>query len=69
MKIEHDYVVGSAKLAKEAGTEHFHLVSSGGVDEHSWFLYQSTKVNATHRTEHYETPRRAFQKLSRLCLF
>ncbi|OQV13359.1 putative Oxidoreductase HTATIP2 [Hypsibius exemplaris] len=43
VKIEHDYVVGSAINAKEGGTRHFHLISAAGVSENSWFLYGQTK--------------------------
>ncbi|CAG7817605.1 unnamed protein product [Allacma fusca] len=42
-KVDHDYVVGSAKLAKAGGCKHFQLVSSGGANKDSWFLYPQTK--------------------------
>lgn len=45
VKIEYDYVIGSAKLALQNGCKHFHLVSSQGVNENSSYLYMKTKVN------------------------
>jgi oxidoreductase len=33
----------SAKLMKEAGINHFHLVTSMGSNANSWFLYPQTK--------------------------
>ena len=46
-KVDHDYVVNSAKTAKDAGCKHFHLVSSQGADGKSSFLYMKTKVIRT----------------------
>ena len=42
-KVDHDYVVGAAKLAKQGGCKQFHLVSSAGANKNSWFLYPRTK--------------------------
>lgn len=42
-RVDHDYVVESAKLAKEGGCRHFHLVSSGRANKNSSFLYLKTK--------------------------
>ena len=42
--MEHDYPIAAAKLAKQGGLQHFHLVSSMGVNENSFLLYGSTKV-------------------------
>jgi len=42
-KVDHDYIVNSAKLAKEHGTKHFNLVSSGGANKNSMFLYMKVK--------------------------
>jgi len=42
-KVDHDYVVNSAKMAKVGGTKHFHLVSSVGANKNSYFLYPKTK--------------------------
>lgn len=41
--MDHDYVVNTAKLAKAGGTKHLHLVSSGGANKDSTFLYMKTK--------------------------
>ncbi|CAG0881436.1 unnamed protein product [Darwinula stevensoni] len=42
-KVDHDYVLNSAKLAKAGGCEHFLLVSSWGANSKSTFLYPRTK--------------------------
>ncbi|CAG7831222.1 unnamed protein product [Allacma fusca] len=42
-QVDHDYVVGSAKLAKAGGCKHFQLVSSAGANKDSCFLYTQTK--------------------------
>lgn len=43
IKIDHDYVLSVAKLAKQGSCSHFNLISSSGANEHSWFLYPQTK--------------------------
>ncbi|CAD5124528.1 DgyrCDS12806 [Dimorphilus gyrociliatus] len=43
-KIDHDYVLESAKLAKDGGCEEFHYVSSAGADKSSMFFYLKTKA-------------------------
>ncbi|RCN42049.1 NAD dependent epimerase/dehydratase family protein [Ancylostoma caninum] len=42
-KVDHDYVVNSAKVAKDQGVKEFILVSAAGSNEKSWFLYPKTK--------------------------
>ncbi|CAI5443181.1 unnamed protein product [Caenorhabditis angaria] len=42
-KVDHDYVVNTAKLAKKHGVKQFILVSSGGANANSPFLYMKTK--------------------------
>ncbi|UJR26588.1 hypothetical protein I4U23_007908 [Adineta vaga] len=42
-RVDFDYIVGAARLAKEAGCKHFHLLSSQGADAHSLFLYTKVK--------------------------
>lgn len=42
-KVDHDYVVNAAKLAKEGGCKHFHLVSSKSANKDAYFLYPKTK--------------------------
>lgn len=42
-RVDHDYVVETAKLAKDGGCQHLHLVSSKGANKDSWFLYTKTK--------------------------
>ncbi|CAJ0575247.1 unnamed protein product, partial [Mesorhabditis spiculigera] len=42
-RVDHDYVVDSAKLAKDNGTKTFCLVSSSGANENSMFFYPKTK--------------------------
>ncbi|XP_066503791.1 oxidoreductase HTATIP2 [Hoplias malabaricus] len=42
-RVDHDYVLKSAELAKTGGCSHFHLESSKGADKTSSFLYLKTK--------------------------
>ncbi|XP_072528262.1 oxidoreductase HTATIP2 [Salminus brasiliensis] len=43
IRVDHDYVLKSAELAKAGGCTHFHLESSKGADKSSSFLYLKTK--------------------------
>ncbi|CAF1578967.1 unnamed protein product, partial [Rotaria sordida] len=42
-RVDFDYVVGVARLAKQEDCKHFHLVSSQGANENSFFLYPQVK--------------------------
>ncbi|XP_022235952.1 oxidoreductase HTATIP2-like isoform X2 [Limulus polyphemus] len=42
-KVDHDYVVNSAKVAKQHGCKHFIFVSSSGANHKSKILYHKTK--------------------------
>ena len=44
MRVDHDYVLKSAELAKAGGCSQFHLESSKGADKGSSFLYLKVKV-------------------------
>jgi len=46
VKIEHDYVVSTAKVAKAAGCKHFNLITAQSPNKNSWFLYPKTKALA-----------------------
>lgn len=46
IKVDRDYVVNSARLAKQGGCKQFHLVTSQGANKSSWFLYPRTKGEA-----------------------
>ncbi|XP_051983987.1 oxidoreductase HTATIP2 [Xyrauchen texanus] len=43
VRVDHDYVLKAAELAKAGGCSHFHLESSKGADKTSSFLYLKTK--------------------------
>ncbi|XP_057371983.1 oxidoreductase HTATIP2-like [Daphnia carinata] len=43
VKVDRDYVVQSAQLAKQAGCKQFHLLTAQGSNKNSWFLYPRTK--------------------------
>ncbi|CAC5397281.1 HTATIP2 [Mytilus coruscus] len=43
IKVDHDYVVNSAAMAKSAGCKHFVFISSYGANKDSSFLYPKTK--------------------------
>ena len=45
-KVDYDYTVGVAKLAKKNGCKEFHLVSSAGANKDSSLLYTKTKGEA-----------------------
>lgn len=45
-KVDFDYVVESAKIAKKNGCKQFHLVSSTGANKNSLFLYPEVKGKA-----------------------
>jgi len=42
-KVDFDYTLESARVAKKMGVKQFHLVSSAGVDKNSMFLYPQVK--------------------------
>lgn len=42
-KVDYDYIVGSAQVAKKNGCKHFHLVSSAGADKNAYLLYPKVK--------------------------
>ena len=46
IKVDRDYVVESAKLAKNGGCKQFHLVTGQGSNKKSFFLYPKTKGEA-----------------------
>ncbi|KAJ8416213.1 hypothetical protein AAFF_G00382350 [Aldrovandia affinis] len=43
IRVDHDYVLNSARLAKAGGCSHFNLESSKGADKASGFLYLRVK--------------------------
>ncbi|KAL2089071.1 hypothetical protein ACEWY4_015970 [Coilia grayii] len=43
IRVDHDYVLKSAELAKAGGCSHFNLESSKGADKNSSFLYLKVK--------------------------
>lgn len=43
VRVDHDYVLKSAELAKAGGCSQFHLESSRGADKNSGFLYLKVK--------------------------
>ncbi|KAJ2821783.1 Oxidoreductase htatip2 [Coemansia furcata] len=42
-KVDHDYVLSAARACKEAGVEHYSIVSSAGANKSSRFLFTRTK--------------------------
>jgi len=45
-RVDHDYVVNSAQLAKNGGCSQFHIISSVGANKDSSFLYVRAKVRS-----------------------
>lgn len=46
VKVDRDYVVQAAKLAKEGGCKQFHLVTAQGSNKDAFFLFPKTKGQA-----------------------
>ena len=46
MRVNHDYIVNSARTAKEAGCRHFLMVSATDSDKTSRVTYRRVKVGA-----------------------
>uniref|UniRef100_A0A914W7G1 Protein HTATIP2 n=1 Tax=Plectus sambesii TaxID=2011161 RepID=A0A914W7G1_9BILA len=57
IKVDHDYIVNSAKVAKAAGCQHFSLISSKDANANSWFLYLKVKGEAERDVEALNFPR------------
>ncbi|KAM6172674.1 oxidoreductase HTATIP2 isoform 1-T1 [Erethizon dorsatum] len=51
VRVDRDYVLKSAELAKTGGCKHFNLLSSQGADKSSKFLYLQVKGEAEARVE------------------
>ncbi|XP_066107226.1 oxidoreductase HTATIP2 isoform X3 [Saccopteryx bilineata] len=51
IRVDRDYVLKSAELAKAGGCKHFNLVSSKGADKSSSFLYLQVKGEVEDRVE------------------
>lgn len=43
VKVDRDYVLKAAQIAKQGGCQQFHLLTSQGSNKNSWFLYPRTK--------------------------
>ncbi|KAJ2515521.1 Oxidoreductase htatip2 [Coemansia sp. RSA 1939] len=56
-KVDHDYVVNSAKACKTANVEHYSICSSAGADKNSMFLYTKTKGQAEDEIQAMGFPR------------
>lgn len=59
VKVDRDYVLKTAEIAKRNGCKHFCLVSSGGANAKSSFLYMKTKGEVEERLKEMN-----FEKLS-----
>lgn len=59
VKVDRDYVLQAAEVAKSAGCQHFTLVSSTGASRDSFFLYPKTKGEAEERLKEMK-----FERLS-----
>jgi len=57
IKVDHDYVVGVAKVAGEVGVKHFSLVSAAGSNKDSFFLYPKIKGLAEQHVTEVGFPR------------
>ncbi|XP_045175092.2 oxidoreductase HTATIP2-like isoform X1 [Mercenaria mercenaria] len=59
VKVDRDYVVNSAKVAKDAGCSHFQVVTAYGADKNSSILYNKTKGEVEEQLKNIN-----FQRLS-----
>jgi len=59
-RVDHDYVVNFARLAKNSGCSQFHVISSVGANKDSFFLYQKTKVSSFITHSLYYIPDRLY---------
>nr|XP_033784368.1 oxidoreductase HTATIP2 [Geotrypetes seraphini] len=57
IRVDHDYVLKSAQLAKAGGCTHFNLQSSKGADKSSSFLYLRVKGEVEAEIEHLDFDR------------
>lgn len=44
VKVDHDYVVNTARVAHENGCKQFSIVTAENANKDSYFLYPKTKV-------------------------
>jgi len=56
-KVDHDYVLESARIAKESGCKQFNLVTSVGANKDSYLLYPQTKGKVEHEVSELGFPR------------
>ncbi|XP_063604307.1 oxidoreductase HTATIP2-like isoform X2 [Penaeus indicus] len=66
VRVDRDYVYGAAKLLKDSGCSHFHLVSSTGANKNSHFLYQKTKGEVENMVTELNFPRLSIYRPSLL---
>ena len=52
IKVDHEYVLNSAKLLKDANCQDFHLLTSRGANANSWLLYPQTKGQVEEDCKH-----------------
>ncbi|XP_052802332.1 oxidoreductase HTATIP2-like [Mya arenaria] len=56
VRVDRDYVVESGQLAKDAGCQHFLIVTATGADKNSMFLYNKTKGEAEEMLKEIKFP-------------
>uniref|UniRef100_A0A914DT94 Protein HTATIP2 n=1 Tax=Acrobeloides nanus TaxID=290746 RepID=A0A914DT94_9BILA len=56
-KVDHDYVLNVAKVAKESGCEQFHLVTSNDANKNSFIFYLKTKGLVEEHVEELKFPK------------
>nr|XP_027237928.1 oxidoreductase HTATIP2-like [Penaeus vannamei] len=66
VRVDRDYVYNAAKLLKDCGCSHFHLVSSTGANKNSHFLYQKTKGEVENMVTELNFPRLSIYRPSLL---
>ncbi|KAJ2760791.1 Oxidoreductase htatip2 [Coemansia sp. BCRC 34490] len=56
-KVDHDYVVNSAKACKTANVEHYSICTTSGADKNSMFSYMKAKGQAEDEIQNMGFPR------------
>lgn len=57
VKVDRDYVANSARILRDQGCQQFHLVTSGGSNKDSMFLYMKTKGEVEALIKEMDFPR------------
>ncbi|KAK8738562.1 hypothetical protein OTU49_003938 [Cherax quadricarinatus] len=66
VQVDRDYVSHAARLLREAGCSHFHLVTAANANKNSFFLYSKTKGEVEELVQKLNFPRLSIYRPSLL---